>query len=81
MGPDDVNFADFNGDGLPDLVVSNYTTGTVNLVLANLGGGYKCLAHSKWEIIRILPLLATSTSMAHRILWFPIASATTPERC
>jgi hypothetical protein len=39
-GPDDVNFADFNGDGLEDLVVSNYTSGTVNLVLARLAGGY-----------------------------------------
>jgi len=35
-----VNFADFNGDGLEDLVVSNYTSGTVNLVLARLAGGY-----------------------------------------
>ena len=39
-GPDDVNFADFNGDGLEDLVVSNYTSGTVNLALASLAGGY-----------------------------------------
>ena len=36
-GPDDVNFADFNGDGTPDLAVSNYSDGTVNLVLAPAG--------------------------------------------
>jgi uncharacterized repeat protein (TIGR01451 family) len=37
-GPDDVNFADFNGDGIPDLVVSNYTDGTVNLALGTASG-------------------------------------------
>jgi len=36
-GPDDVNFADFDGNGVEDLVVSNYTSGTVNLVLAPTG--------------------------------------------
>ena len=46
-GPDDVNFADFNGDGLEDLVVSNYTSGTVNLVLAKLWlEATLCRAHS-----------------------------------
>ena len=39
-GPDDVKFADFNGDGIPDLVVANYTDSTVNLVLASSGGTY-----------------------------------------
>ena len=39
-GPDDVNFADFNGDGIPDLVVSNYTDGTVDLVLGSTAGPY-----------------------------------------
>jgi sugar lactone lactonase YvrE len=39
-GPDDVNFADFNGDGIPDLAVSNYTDNTVNLVLGNGSGNY-----------------------------------------
>ncbi len=39
-GPDDVNFADFNGDGNPDLVVANYTDGSVNLVLGSSGGNY-----------------------------------------
>ena len=42
-GPDDVNFADFNGDGIPDLAVSNYTNGTVNLVLGSSGGTYSAL--------------------------------------
>jgi len=39
-GPDDVNFADFNGDGTPDLAVSNYTDSTVNLALGSSGGSY-----------------------------------------
>jgi hypothetical protein len=39
-GPDDVMFADFNGDGIPDLVSANYTSGTVSLVLGNAGGTY-----------------------------------------
>ena len=47
MGPDDVNFADFNGDGLPDLVVSNYTSGSVNLMLKKLAGGYSVLGPFK----------------------------------
>jgi len=34
-GPDDVNFADFNGDGVQDLAVSNYTDGTVDLLLGS----------------------------------------------
>ncbi len=42
-GPDDVNFADFNGDGIPDLAVSNYTDGTVNLALGSSGGSYTVL--------------------------------------
>ncbi len=47
LGPDDLNFADFNGDGLPDLVVSNYTSGTVNLLLEKLAGGYSVLGPFK----------------------------------
>jgi trimeric autotransporter adhesin len=39
-GPDDVNFADFNGDGIEDLVVSNYTDGAVDLLLGSGGGAY-----------------------------------------
>jgi CSLREA domain-containing protein len=39
-GPDDVRFADFNGDGIPDMAVANYTDGTVSLVLGNSGGSY-----------------------------------------
>lgn len=39
-GPDDVSFADFNGDGVQDLVVANYTGGTVSLILGKSGGGY-----------------------------------------
>lgn len=39
-GPDDLNFADFNGDGVPDLAVSNYTSNTVTLVLSSSGGNY-----------------------------------------
>jgi len=42
-GPDDVNFADFNGDGIPDLAVSNYTDDTVNLALGSSGGSYTVL--------------------------------------
>lgn len=39
-GPDDVNFADFNGDGIEDLVVSNYTDDTVDLMLGQGSGNY-----------------------------------------
>ena len=42
-GPDDLNFADFNGDGIEDLVVSNYTSGTVNLATGTAGGTYTVL--------------------------------------
>jgi hypothetical protein len=35
-----VNFADFNGDGVEDLVVSNYTDGTVDLLLGGASGNY-----------------------------------------
>jgi subtilisin-like proprotein convertase family protein len=37
-GPDDVNFAELNGDGLPDIVVSNFTDGTVDLLLGGSSG-------------------------------------------
>lgn len=43
QGPDDLNFADFNGDGIQDLIVANYTSGTVSLVLGNSSGGYTAL--------------------------------------
>ena len=43
-GPDDVSFADFNGDEIPDLAVSNYTDNTVSLVLGSAGGTYTALA-------------------------------------
>jgi hypothetical protein len=46
-GPDDVNFADFNGDGIPDLAASNYTDGTVNLALGSSGGSYTVLGPFK----------------------------------
>ena len=39
-GPDDLNFADFNGDGIPDIAVANYISGTVSLVLGNSSGSY-----------------------------------------
>jgi hypothetical protein len=42
-GPDDVSFADFNGDGIPDLAVANYTSGTVSLVMGSAGGTYSAL--------------------------------------
>jgi predicted outer membrane repeat protein len=43
-GPDDVGFADFNGDGILDLAVSNYTGNTVSLVLGSSAGTYTALA-------------------------------------
>ncbi len=46
-GPDDVNFADFDGNGIPDLAVSNYTDGTVNLALGSSGGSYTVLGPFK----------------------------------
>lgn len=39
-GPDDVNFADLNGDSIPDLAVANYTDGTVTLALGTAEGNY-----------------------------------------
>ena len=39
-GPDDVSFADFNGDGTPDLAVSNYTDSTVDLLLGSTSAPY-----------------------------------------
>ena len=42
-GPDDVNFSDFNGDGIPDLAVANYTSDTVNLVMGNAAASYVVL--------------------------------------
>jgi MBG domain (YGX type)/FG-GAP-like repeat len=41
--PDDVSFADFNGDGIPDLAVANYTDNTVNLALGSTNGTYSLL--------------------------------------
>ncbi|MBT9332636.1 beta strand repeat-containing protein [Paracidobacterium acidisoli] len=43
-GPDEVRFADFNGDSIPDLAVANYTDGTVSLVLGSSGGSYTALS-------------------------------------
>jgi Bacterial Ig-like domain (group 3)/FG-GAP-like repeat len=42
-GPDDIRFADFNGDGIQDLAVANYTDGTLNLVLGSSGATYQVL--------------------------------------
>jgi hypothetical protein len=42
-GPDDVSFADFNGDGIEDIVVTNYTSGTINLVMGTSGWTYTVL--------------------------------------
>jgi Chitobiase/beta-hexosaminidase C-terminal domain/Bacterial Ig-like domain (group 3)/Bacterial Ig-like domain (group 1)/FG-GAP-like repeat/Beta-propeller repeat len=39
-GPDDVNFADFNGDGIPDLAVANYGGNSISPLLGKPGGGY-----------------------------------------
>ncbi len=39
-GPDDLQFADFNGDGVQDLAVSNYIDGSVDLLLGSSGGSY-----------------------------------------
>ena len=39
-GPDDVNFADFNGDGIEDLVRLNYTDDSVDLLLGRASGNY-----------------------------------------
>ena len=46
-GPDDVNFADFNGDGVQDLAVSNYTDGTVDLLLGSTAGPYTLIGPFK----------------------------------
>jgi len=42
-GPDDVRFADFNGDGIEDIVATNYRSGTVNLLMGSSGGTYTVL--------------------------------------
>jgi len=39
-GPDDITFADFNGDGIEDLVVANYFDGSVDFLLGSAGGSY-----------------------------------------
>ena len=41
--PDDLTFADFNGDGIPDLVVVNYNDNSVNLLIGSAGGSYSVL--------------------------------------
>ncbi|MGA7317908.1 MAG: VCBS repeat-containing protein [Silvibacterium sp.] len=43
----DVNFVDFNGDGIEDLVLSNNTDGTINLILDRLAGSYSVLGPIK----------------------------------
>jgi hypothetical protein len=43
QGPDDVRFADFNGDGIQDLTVANSTDGTLSLVLGSVSGAYSSL--------------------------------------
>jgi len=43
----EVNFVDFNGDGIKDLLVSNNTDGTVNLVFGRLAGGCSVLGPFK----------------------------------
>jgi hypothetical protein len=42
-GPDEVRFADINGDGIPDLIVANYTDGTLNVAIGNADGTYTVL--------------------------------------
>ena len=68
-GPDDVMFADFNGDGIPDLVSANYTSGTVSLVLGMPVEPTRRLASSQLEITHMPPLLVTLTAMALPIWW------------
>jgi len=42
-GPDEVRFADINGDSIPDLIVGNYTDGTLNIAVGSAGGTYTVL--------------------------------------
>jgi hypothetical protein len=42
-GPVDVSWTDFNGDGIQDLVVANYTVGSLNIALGSTGGSYAVL--------------------------------------
>jgi FG-GAP-like repeat len=39
-GPDDLDVADFNGDGIPDLVVTNYLSNNIDLLLGSTSGTY-----------------------------------------
>jgi len=39
-GPDGVAIADFNGDGIPDLVVANETAGTISILLGTGAGAF-----------------------------------------
>lgn len=42
-GPQDIRWADFNGDGIPDLVVANFTGNSLSLALGESDGSYTVL--------------------------------------
>jgi hypothetical protein len=41
VGPTAVAVGDFNGDGIPDAAVTNYSSGTISILLGTGKGGYK----------------------------------------
>jgi len=41
QGPDEVRFTDLNGDSIPDLVVANYTDGTLFTAIGVVGGTFR----------------------------------------
>jgi len=55
---------DFNGDGKLDLVVPNYSDGTVTVAIGAGSGGSPSGPRSRWEKIRLTSRRAISTGMA-----------------
>ena len=73
--------ADFNGDGVPDIAVENYTDGTESLLLGNGDGTSGRRSFSPPARIRMQRPSATSTAMAIRIWQFPTSAAATRPSC